>query len=98
MPPRALVLRTAGINCDRETEFAFTAAGAEAERVHVNRLIESPKALDSYQILCLPGGFSYGDDLGAGRVLASQLLVHLRDRLAEFIGRGSLVIGICNGF
>jgi len=98
MPPKALVLRTAGINCDRETEFAFEAAGAEAERVHVNRLIENPKALDSYQILCLPGGFSYGDDLGAGRVLASQLLVHLRDRLAASINRGTLVIGICNGF
>ncbi|MBN2583894.1 MAG: phosphoribosylformylglycinamidine synthase I [Planctomycetes bacterium] len=98
MPPKALVLRTAGTNCDRETEFAFQTAGAAADRVHVNRLIAEPQLLDGYQILCLPGGFSYGDDLGAGRVLASQLLVHLRDRLADFIARGNLAIGICNGF
>jgi phosphoribosylformylglycinamidine synthase len=98
MPTKALILRTAGINCDLETQFAFTTAGATAERVHVNRLIENPAALDQYQILCIPGGFSYGDDLGAGRVLAAQLVVHLRDRLTRFIAGGNLVIGICNGF
>jgi phosphoribosylformylglycinamidine synthase len=98
MPPKALILRTAGINCDLETEFAFTSAGALAERVHVNRLIENPALLDGYQILCVPGGFSYGDDLGAGRVLAAQLVVHLRDRLRRFIDDGKLALGICNGF
>ena len=98
MPPRALILRTAGTNCDRETEFAFATAGAAPERVHVNRLIENPALLDDYQILCIPGGFSYGDDLGAGRVLASQLAVHVSDRLRKFLDRGGLALGICNGF
>ena len=98
MPPKALILRTAGTNCDRESAFAFETAGAVAERIHVNRLIENPHLLDDFQILCLPGGFSYGDDLGAGRVLASQIVVHFRDRVQKFLDRGNLAIGICNGF
>jgi phosphoribosylformylglycinamidine synthase subunit PurQ / glutaminase len=98
MPPKALILRTAGINCDLESTYAFEKAGASAERIHVNRLIENPKLLDDFQILCVPGGFSYGDDLGAGRVLASQIVVHFRDRVQAFLSRGNLAIGICNGF
>jgi len=98
MPPKALILRTAGTNCDLETQHAFETAGATPERVHVNRLIENPKLVDGFQILCIPGGFSYGDDLGAGRVLASQIVVHLRDRLHAFLERGNLALGICNGF
>jgi phosphoribosylformylglycinamidine synthase len=98
MPPRALILRTAGTNCDRESQFAFETAGGTAERIHVNRLIEDPTLLDEFQILCVPGGFSYGDDLGAGRVLASQIVVHFRDRVQQFLDRGNLAIGICNGF
>ena len=98
MPPKALILRTAGTNCDLETHYALETAGATAERLHVNRLIENPKLVDGFQILCLPGGFSYGDDLGAGRVLASQIVVHLRERLQRFLERGNLALGICNGF
>ena len=74
---KVIVLRTAGTNCDEETCHAFQLAGAEAERVHVNRLIEQPKLLADYQILSIPGGFSYGDDIAAGIILANQLIHHL---------------------
>jgi phosphoribosylformylglycinamidine synthase len=96
--PRVLVLRAPGANCDVETAFAFEQAGAVAQRVHVNRVLESPRLLDDYQILCVPGGFSYGDDLGAGQILAVQIQTHLRDVLADFTARDKLVLGICNGF
>jgi phosphoribosylformylglycinamidine synthase subunit PurQ / glutaminase len=96
--PRALILRAPGANCDLESAFAFDQAGALAERVHVNRLLERPALLDDYQILCIPGGFSYGDDLGAGRILGNQIQHHLRDSLREFKAAGKLVLGICNGF
>ncbi|HEV3344675.1 MAG TPA: phosphoribosylformylglycinamidine synthase I [Pirellulales bacterium] len=98
MKPRVLVLRAPGANCDLESAFAFERAGAVAERVHVNRLLERDTLLAGYQILCLPGGFSYGDDLGAGRILGSQIRHHLRDALHEFKAAGKLVLGICNGF
>lgn len=98
MPPKAIIIRTAGTNCDRETQFAIESAGATAERIHVNRLIEKPSLLDEGQILLVPGGFSYGDDLGAGRVLAGQIIVHLRDQMRRFIDSGKLIMGICNGF
>ena len=96
--PRVLVLRAPGANCDLESAFAFERAGAVAERVHVNRLLERPALLSNYQILCIPGGFSYGDDLGAGRILGNQIQHHLRDALHEFKAGGKLVLGICNGF
>jgi phosphoribosylformylglycinamidine synthase len=96
--PRVLVLRAPGANCDVETAFAFEQAGGAAERVHVNRLLERPRLLDDYQILCVPGGFSYGDDLGAGQILAVQIQTHLREVLADFVARDKLVLGICNGF
>ena len=95
---RALILRAPGANCDLESAFAFERAGAAAERVHVNRLLEQPRLLENFQILCLPGGFSYGDDLGAGRILGSQIQHHLFDALAKFKAAGKLVLGICNGF
>jgi phosphoribosylformylglycinamidine synthase len=96
--PRAIVLRAPGTNCDEETAEAWERAGAEAETWHVGRLLESPHALDAFQILTLPGGFSYGDDLGAGRILATRLGIVLEDALARFHARGGLVMGICNGF
>ena len=95
---RVLVLRAAGTNCDVETEFAWQAAGATADRVHVRRVIEQPQLLDDYQVLTIPGGFSYGDDISAGRVLAAQLERHLLGRIRDFIDAGKLVLGICNGF
>jgi len=96
--PRVLVLRAPGTNCDIETELAFERAGGRAERIHVNRFLESSRRLDDYQVLCIPGGFSYGDDLGAGKMLAVQIQTHLREPLADFVARGKLVLGICNGF
>ncbi|QDT08718.1 phosphoribosylformylglycinamidine synthase subunit PurQ [Planctomycetes bacterium K23_9] len=97
--PRVLILRAPGTNCDEETAFAFEQAGAETERVHVNRLIENPALKDRYQILCVPGGFSYGDDIAAGRILATRLNRHLADMVDAFVhGNGDrLVLGICNG-
>ncbi len=97
--PRVLILRAPGTNCDEETAFAFESAGAVAERVHVNRLIENPSLKDRYQILCVPGGFSYGDDIAAGRILATRLRRHLAEMVEQFAhGAGDrLVLGICNG-
>jgi len=95
---RALVLRAAGVNCDMETRHALELAGAEADRIHVNRLIEDKSLLDRYHILVFPGGFSYGDDVAAGRILANQIVHHLADPIQRFIDDGKLVLGICNGF
>jgi phosphoribosylformylglycinamidine synthase len=94
----AIVLRAAGINCDMETEYALQLAGAKAERVHINRLIEDKGALNQYQIIVLPGGFSYGDDVAAGKILANQIVYHLYEPVQKFIDDGKLVLGICNGF
>ncbi|MBN2022006.1 MAG: phosphoribosylformylglycinamidine synthase subunit PurQ [Pirellulales bacterium] len=96
--PRVLILRAPGTNCDRETAFAFETAGARCEVLHVNRVLESPGVLDRFQILCIPGGFSYGDDVAAGRILANQMQHHLADAIARFKDDGKLILGICNGF
>ncbi len=96
--PRALVLRAPGTNCEEETAAAWERAGAVAEVWHVGRLLEAPHALDAFQVLTIPGGFSYGDDLGAGRILATRLGTVLGDSLRRFRDRGGLVLGICNGF
>jgi phosphoribosylformylglycinamidine synthase I len=96
--PRVLVLTGYGINCDFETTAAFEAAGAAAERVHVNDLISGDKKLADYQILAFPGGFSYGDDIASGKVLAVKSKVNLGDEIRRFIEDGKLIIGICNGF
>lgn len=96
--PRVLVLRAPGTNCDLETAYAFERAGATAERLHINRLRENPAALDDFQILCLPGGFSYGDDVSAGRILGNQIRVALGDQFRKFRDAGKLILGICNGF
>ncbi|KPJ52749.1 MAG: phosphoribosylformylglycinamidine synthase [Planctomycetes bacterium DG_58] len=96
--PRVCVLRVAGTNCDVETMWAFEKAGAEAVRLHVNRLAERRKLLDSFQILAVPGGFSYGDDIAAGRVQAVELMHRLGNEVRSFVTADKLVIGICNGF
>jgi len=96
--PRVLILRAPGTNCDMETAFAFERAGARSERWHVNRLLENPGLVADFQILCIPGGFSYGDDVAAGRILANQIQHHLAERLAEFKTADRLILGICNGF
>ena len=96
--PHVLILRAPGTNCDLETAFAFETAGATAEALHVNRVLESPAVLDRFQILCIPGGFSFGDDVAAGQILAVQMRHHLAGRLADFKAAGKLILGICNGF
>ncbi|MEQ8762563.1 MAG: phosphoribosylformylglycinamidine synthase I [Planctomycetota bacterium] len=96
--PRVLVLRTAGVNCDFETEFAFERAGGQVDRLHLNALTESPQQLLGYQILAIPGGFSYGDDVAGGRVFAAELKRRLADVLGSYLSEDRLVIGICNGF
>ncbi len=96
--PRVLILRAPGANCDGETQFAFDQAGALTERIHVNRLREQPRLLHSFQVLAIPGGFTYGDDVAAGKILATQLAHFLGDALRKFRDNEKLILGICNGF
>jgi phosphoribosylformylglycinamidine synthase I len=98
LSPRTLVLRAPGTNCDHETAHAFERAGGLARRVHVRALVDRPQLLDDCQILCIPGGFSYGDDIASGRIFALELRLRLGDVLRKFHDRGGLVLGICNGF
>lgn len=95
---KALILRSAGINCNDETEQGFRMAGAETEQVHVNELISGKKQLNDYDVLCLPGGFSYGDYIAGGAILANQINTKLKKQLEEFVAAGKTVVGICNGF
>jgi phosphoribosylformylglycinamidine synthase len=95
---RVLVLRAAGINCDEEIMHAWRLAGASAELVHVNRLAERPKRLNEFQIVTIPGGFSYGDDIGAGVILAQRIMHDLAAPLRQFVERGGGLLGVCNGF
>lgn len=96
--PKVCVLRTAGTNCDKETAFSFSKVGALPELVHINKLTSDNKHLHNYDILALPGGFSYGDDIAAGKILANELRFKLGDELRKFVAEGKLIIGICNGF
>ncbi len=96
--PRVLVLRTAGTNCDQETAFAFQAHGGDVELMHIQHLLASQEALLRFHILAIPGGFTYGDDIASGKVFANEIKRTLGKTLTTFIRRGSLVIGICNGF
>jgi phosphoribosylformylglycinamidine synthase len=98
MPPKALILRTAGTNCDNETAHAFQLAGASPQRIHLNRVLENPRLLGEFQILAIPGGFSYGDDISSGKIFANQLTQHLTEPLQRFVEMGKPIIGICNGF
>lgn len=98
--PKALVLSGYGINCDYETEAAFQlpCVGGKAERVHLNDLLARPTLLQAFQIFVVPGGFSFGDDIGSGKVLANTLRYKLQDELTTFWNEGKLILGICNGF
>jgi phosphoribosylformylglycinamidine synthase I len=96
--PRVCVLRAPGTNCDVETAFAFETCGGNPERVHLFRLLEQPTLLDDFQIVCIPGGFSYGDDIGAGVIFSRQLRGRLGDAIGRFLQADKLMLGICNGF
>ena len=96
--PNVLILRTAGTNCDAETETAFRLAGAETALVHIQHLISGKANLSDYHILAIPGGFSYGDDIAAGILLAIEMRHKLTSALNRFVAEGKLILGICNGF
>jgi len=96
--PRVLILRAPGTNCDQETAYAFQRAGGKPEVVHVNRLLDQPDLMHGFQVLCIPGGFSYGDDVAAGRIFGNQIQHHLDAAIHEFKAAKKLILGICNGF
>ncbi len=98
LQPKVIILRTAGTNCDGETKFAFERCGAVVDVVHINRLLNKEKFLSDYHILAIPGGFSYGDDIASGKILANELRLRLGEDMRKFIDEGKLMIGICNGF
>ncbi|WP_457555067.1 phosphoribosylformylglycinamidine synthase I [Candidatus Pyrohabitans sp.] len=95
---RILVLRSAGTNCDAETASAIAELGACAEVVHVNRFIRGRRSLEEFHGMVLPGGFSYGDRIRSGAVLAKLLSHRLRRELQRFVDEGRPILGICNGF
>ena len=95
---KALVLYGDGINCELETEFALQLAGFETSLVHTSQLLSKPHLLKQHQMLVLPGGFSFGDEIASGKVLAIKLKDHVQELLAEFIDTGSLLLASCNGF
>jgi phosphoribosylformylglycinamidine synthase len=95
---RVLVIRAAGINCDEEVMYCWRRAGADPLLVHVNRLVENPAMLAEVHIVTIPGGFSYGDDIAAGAILAQRLALELTDPLRQLVARGGGILGICNGF
>lgn len=96
--PAVLILHAPGTNRDREAAFACALAGGAPEIVHMNQLIHGERSVSHYQMLVLPGGFSYGDDLGAGRLWANDLYHRFRQELDSFVADGKPVLGICNGF
>ncbi len=95
---KTLILRTAGTNCDKETAFAFQQAGSNVEFLHINALAKNSAQLAKFDILAIPGGFTYGDDVASGKILANELNSKLKEQLTGFVNDGKLVIGICNGF
>lgn len=97
MSAQVLILSGYGLNCEEETQFAFQYVGIEGRIIHINDLIDAPETLDEYQILAVPGGFSYGDDTGSGNAFAQKMKLALWDALKGFVARDTLTIGICNG-
>jgi len=95
---RTLILRAPGTNCDGETAFAFEQAGAVVDSAHINQLVRGDKRLSDYQILVIPGGFTYGDDVAAGKILANELKLKLGEDIQRFVDDGKLILGVCNGF
>jgi len=95
---RALVLTGYGINCEYESKYAIEKSGGVADIIHINKVLEVPAILENYNMLFIPGGFSFGDDIGSGKVFANKMKYKLRDKLEEFVKEKKLVFGICNGF
>jgi phosphoribosylformylglycinamidine synthase len=97
MTAKALILAGYGLNCEEETLHAFKHNSIDGNIIHINDLIQNPDVLNQYQILAIPGGFSYGDDTGSGNAYAQKIRLSLMDHIHKFIGRDTLTIGICNG-
>lgn len=95
---KVLIIFTGGTNCDEETKYAFEETGAEVYRLHINYLKGEKGILKEFHILCLPGGFTYGDYISAGKILANELRYYFYEEIKDFIKEGKLIIGICNGF
>ncbi|PIE75056.1 MAG: phosphoribosylformylglycinamidine synthase I [Deltaproteobacteria bacterium] len=95
---KALILTGFGLNCDEETAHAFEMAGAKADKIHINDLVNGDISIHDYKILAFGGGFSWGDEHGAGVLQAIRMKTHLGNELAEFVEKDNLIIGICNGF
>ena len=95
---KTLVLTGYGLNCDNETAYAFELAGAQVTRVHINSLVDGSVVLDDFKIMVFGGGFSWGDDHGAGVIQAVRMKTNIGESILEFIDKGNLVVGICNGF
>jgi len=93
-----LVLRCAGINCDEEVMHCWRIAGASPKLMHINELAKNPNVLDDYKIVTIPGGFSYGDDIAAGQILAQRIMHESADAMRRLVKRGGGILGICNGF
>jgi phosphoribosylformylglycinamidine synthase len=98
MQLKALVLSGYGINCEAESKHVIEKVGGAADIVHINKLIEKPAVLEEYNMLFIPGGFSFGDDIGSGKVFSNKLKFRLSDNLLDFVRSDKLVLGICNGF
>lgn len=98
MMPKVLIMSGYGINCETESAHAFEKAGAQAEVVHINDLINSRKKMSDYDIMMFPGGFSYGDDTGSGNAFANKVRNNLWSELMDFVSAGKLILGVCNGF
>ncbi|MDP6850131.1 MAG: phosphoribosylformylglycinamidine synthase subunit PurQ [Planctomycetota bacterium] len=96
--PRVLQLFAAGVNCDRELAFAWKEAGASVEQVHIRQLMKEPSKIQSCDVFSIPGGFTYGDDLGAGKILAIEVEKFLGSELLALHDRGGSIFGTCNGF
>ncbi|MBT8364616.1 MAG: phosphoribosylformylglycinamidine synthase subunit PurQ [Deltaproteobacteria bacterium] len=93
-----LILAGYGLNCDNETAHAFALAGARSQLVHMNALINGEARLEDFQIMVFIGGFSWADDHGAGVIQAVRLKTNIGERVLDFVDRGNLILGICNGF
>ena len=95
---KVIIIRTAGTNCDYELKSAFELCGAMVDRIHINELISNKNKILSYDILAVPGGFSYGDDIASGKILSNELKNKLGDNIKKFALSNNPIIGICNGF
>jgi len=98
MALKALVITGYGINCEAESKYAIEKSGGKADILHVNKVLENPKLLEGYNMLMIPGGFSFGDDLGSGKVMGNKMRFRIQEHLEDFVKHGNLMLGVCNGF